>query len=191
MVLLGYFFLCAAVRAQPYVWEKQVQPPLKAAPVFTTVISEEERQYLGIIPHAGSFTLSDIKASVLVVEIFDMYCPHCQRAAGQVNRLYKLIAERGLAGKIKIIGIGRGNSAFEVGTFREKYRVPFPLLADEDGSRSELFSYYGTPYFLGIALHKDGSFMIFLRHAGPFGDAQGFLDELIKKTGIDDKAVNP
>ena len=48
--------------------------------------------YLGI-KGEGTFSLPQIKAPIVIVEIFSMYCPHCQREASSVNDLYSKIYE--------------------------------------------------------------------------------------------------
>ena len=50
----------------------------------------DEKNYLGL-SGSGTFKISQIKAKVVIVEIFSMYCPYCQADAPNVNRLYKLI----------------------------------------------------------------------------------------------------
>ena len=51
-----------------------------------------ELKYLGL-SGSGSFRINQIKADVVIVEIFSMYCPHCQAEAPAVNELYQLIEE--------------------------------------------------------------------------------------------------
>ena len=48
------------------------------------------KQYLGLTGE-GTFKLSEIKASVVIIEIFSMYCPHCQREAPTVNEFFEKI----------------------------------------------------------------------------------------------------
>jgi thiol-disulfide isomerase/thioredoxin len=60
----------------------------------------------------GSFKIPEIKANLVIVEIFSMYCPYCQREAPNVNQLYAKIEQNpALKGKIKIIGIGVDTTA--------------------------------------------------------------------------------
>jgi len=79
-----------------------------------------ERSYLGLSDDRH-FRIQDVKAAVVIIEIFSMYCPFCQREAPVVNRLYnKIEGNTSIKGKIKLIGIGAGNSSFEVGIFKKK-----------------------------------------------------------------------
>ena len=57
-----------------------------------------------------------------------MYCPFCQKEAPNVNELYRIIdQDKDLKSRIKMIGIGAGNSPFEVNTFRTPMRFLFPF----------------------------------------------------------------
>ncbi|HYA14026.1 MAG TPA: hypothetical protein VEF33_06770 [Syntrophales bacterium] len=68
----------------------------------------------------GSFKIPEIKARLVIVEIFSMYCPYCQREAPNVNQLYAKIEQNpNLKDKIKIIGIGAGNTSYEIDTFKK------------------------------------------------------------------------
>ena len=72
------------------------------------------QKYLGI-KGEGTFSLPQIKASVVIIEIFSMYCPHCQREAPSVNDLFsKIQSSEKLKDKVKLVGIGVGNSPYEV-----------------------------------------------------------------------------
>ena len=75
------------------------------------------QNYLGLAGE-GSFVISQIKAEVVLIEIFNMYCNNCQREAPRVNDPYRAMnKDSNLKDKIKMIGIGVGNTPLEVEVF--------------------------------------------------------------------------
>ena len=50
----------------------------------------DARRYLAL-PEATSFTLNEIKADLILVEIMNVHCTSCQRQAQVYNKLYELI----------------------------------------------------------------------------------------------------
>lgn len=139
------------------------------------------KKYLGLTGKTGeSFTLADVKADILLIELFSMYCPYCQNEAPLVNELYEKMEEVSKKGPIiKIIGLGASNTQFEVEHFREIYNVPFPLFPDKDMSMYKALAGAGTPSFVGCRLKDGGKARIVLRNAGGFYSSDEFLKELI------------
>lgn len=155
-------------------------------PSFELPIPPEEsaKRYLGISGE-GTFRIGALQAEVLIIEIFSMYCPHCQREAPLVNELYQAIQERvDLKERVKIIGIGAGNSEYEVGVFREKYGIPFPLVPDKDMKVTQAIKVTRTPTFVGVRLRAGTEPEQFIFQAGPFGKAPEFLAEIVRLSGL-------
>ena len=142
------------------------------------------RDYLGI-GGKGSFKISRIKAETVIIEIFSMYCPYCQKEAPLVNELYQLINKRrDLKDKIKMIGIGAGNTPFEVEIFKNEYKVPFPLFSDESFTIHKSLGQVRTPYFFVIKINADGSHKILYSKGGTIQDPNQFLGMILKSLGL-------
>jgi len=161
-------------------------PPAEGAvlPDFKLPVSPltEENQYLGV-GQAGSFKVDQILADIVILEVFNMYCPHCQKEAPNINRLYGIISGRGdSGGKIRILGIGAGNSPFEVNTFKKAFDVPFPLFPDEDFAIHQLMGQVRTPYFAVIKINPDGSHKVLYSRVGSIGEPQRFLQLILNQS---------
>ena len=151
-------------------------------PVFELPVPQNDPQknYLGI-SGSGKFKITQIKSPVIIIEVFSMYCPHCQSDAPLVNQLYQAIQARpDLKEKIKIIGIGITNGTYEVDLFRAKYKVPFPLFPDQDMAIGEKLGSMATPTFIGAKNNHDGTMEEFYFKSGELHDVNSFLDEIIK-----------
>ena len=119
-VLVSLLFACSTA-----------PPPPKAADYRLAVPqAEADRAYLGLPQEGSSFRLEDIRCDVLVIDCFDMYCHICQAGAPHVNELYRLAQARGLGNRVKFVGLGAGDTPLEVATYREKFKVPFPVFPD-------------------------------------------------------------
>ena len=107
------------------------------------------------------------------------------KEAFRVNKLYRTIQKRkDLKDKIKMIGIGTGNTPFEVGFFQKKYEVPFPLFPDENLSIHRILGELRTPYFLGVKIDSDGSNKVFYSRLGQFRDIDSFLKRIVELSGL-------
>lgn len=145
---------------------------------------QNAKNYLGLTGE-GSFTISQIKAKVVIIEIFNMYCNNCQREAPRVNELYQTVGkDQNQKGKIKMIGIGVGNTPLEVEVFKKTYGVPFPLFPDEDYSIHKTIGEVRTPYFIGVKVNADKSLSVFHTKEGGFQDATQFFKQLVRAAGL-------
>jgi len=129
----------------------------------------------------GTADATAIKGRLLLIEIFSMYCPHCQREAPDVNRLYQAIeAAPQLRGQVKMIGIGVGNSGFEVNHFRKHYQIEFPLFPDEDFKIHKDLGEVRTPFFIIGGLDPENRGKVLWTGAGKMGPQEAFLARLKK-----------
>lgn len=146
--------------------------------------SNAERDYLGLRSR-GNFTVPDIKAKVVLIEILSMYCPFCQKEAPEVNKLYEAIeGNPGYKGNIKLIGIGVGNSAYELEVFRKRYNVPFPLFPDADFTLHKLLGETRTPYFIAVRINEDGTHKVIYSKAGSLGEIKPFIENISRLAGL-------
>ncbi|HOK07181.1 MAG TPA: TlpA disulfide reductase family protein [Syntrophales bacterium] len=140
----------------------------------------------GVLPELSpSFVLPKPRDGAVIIQIFSMYCPYCQRNAPTVNRLYeKILSDPRLRDKLRLVGIGVGNSPFEVDLFRNRYRVAFPLYPDGDYRVHKKLGEPRTPYFIVVKINPDGTHRIVYSRLGEIGDPEAFLNEVLNLTGL-------
>jgi peroxiredoxin len=183
---LGILLVCGGLI--PPVIQAAADPPAKGATfpllTFPGPQSAEERSYLGLSA-PGPFKLSQLQAPVVIIEVFSMYCPICQKEAPLVNELYQAIEkDPKLRGRIKLIGLGAGNTPFEVDFFRKKYQIPFPMLADENFVLHKALGETRTPYFFVVQLDKKEPPRVIYSELGGFKSVESFLGAILKSAGI-------
>ncbi|MCG6946411.1 MAG: AhpC/TSA family protein [Deltaproteobacteria bacterium] len=103
-----------------------------------------------------------------------------------MNEFYQAIEQRkDLKGKMKIIGIGIGNTPEDVQYFKEKYKVPFPLFPDADKALHAALGKTRAPYFIGVRIDKDRRPQVFYSKLGAFRKPDTFLASMLKLSGLD------
>ncbi len=196
MARLGRFLLLIPalilVAATPSAIEGKPPVPGAALPQLTLPAPPEEsaRAYLGI-SGASDFTAAEIAAEVLLIEIFSMYCPHCQREAAMVNEMFARIeADPRLRSKVKMIGIGAGNTPLEVDFFRRTYGVRFPLFPDPDFRLHKQLGEVRTPYFIGVKLKSPSGPLVYSAKAGGATSAVELLKQLLSGSSLELKEAH-
>jgi peroxiredoxin len=143
-----------------------------------------EKIYLGLSKD-GSFKIHQIKAKVILIKIFNLYCPICQSTTSAMVELYHQIENHpDFRGKIKLIGIGAGNSQSETEVFKQNNNISFPVFPDQDFRIHKALEEVRTPFFIAIKINRDRSHEIVHTHLGGLTDIQGLLDLMYEAYGI-------
>jgi peroxiredoxin len=99
------------------------------------------------------------------------------------NKLQTAIETRSdTRGKVRLIGIGVGNSPYEVKFFKKKYGIRFPLFDDANSAVLNSLSGIKTPHYFAIR-KKGRSLNVFFTQQGAFEDAETFLNTVMNKAG--------
>ena len=131
------------------------------------------KQYLGL-KNLKSFSISQISAKLILIEIYSFYCPICHKQAPIANKLFNFIQQDPeLSKDIKMIGIGAGNNQREIEAYKSNFRVPFPLFSDVDFKIHKKIGEPRTP--TTILVTNKGK--VLLIHQGVMED----MDEFVRK----------
>lgn len=136
-----------------------------------------ERAYLGLSNEASTFRLEDIRCEILVIDCFDMYCHICQTGAKHLNELYALAQERKLGERVKFLGLGLGDTPLEVATYKDKFKVPFPLFPDRRSAVAKQFGPVRLPNLL-ILRNQGGRLELIHSSPGPISNPAEVLSHI-------------
>ena len=145
---------------------------------FEDTLSAKGRAYLGL-PDSGSFSLEEVAADVIIVEFLNKYCMSCQRQVPIFNRVYEAIEEDPeLAPRVKMLGIGVGNSSLQTEMFREEREILFPILADPEFAAYEAIKEPKTPFTVLVRGDDERGFLVMSAHLGLIHSDTEFLQEV-------------
>ena len=136
--------------------------------------------YLGFFAPRKSFKLTEIKARIVVAEIFQVRCSHCQNQVDELKDLYRLILKEGLFHQVKIIGLGYGDDLFEVEEFGRHFAIPYPLFADPQGSKVKVEH---IPVTFILELTPEGARVLYEFH-GLLPDSEDLLKLIRQAAGL-------
>jgi len=126
----------------------------------------------------NTITLNDYKGKKLVVFFYPKAStPGCTAEACNLKDNYETFLAQGY----EILGVS-ADSAKRQQNFKNKYELPYPLLADEDKSVIEAFGVWGPKKFMGKeydGIHRT-TFVI---------DKEGVISEIIAKVKTKDHAA--
>ena len=162
----------------------QVNPKSLAEIQFVIPKNSAEQNYLGL-SGGGTFSLPQVKAGTLVIEVFSMYCPFCQENARVVNQVHQLLQnDPSLERKVKVVGLGIGNTPFEVELFRKQFGIGFPLFADDNLQVQKVSEQpFRTPTFITANIEAGKGLKILDVHVGQIKSPKEFLTKLKKLVG--------
>jgi peroxiredoxin len=134
----------------------------------------EESAYLGV-DSGKAFSLKDVNARLIVLEIMGVYCPQCHRQRPHINRLFgRIKGIPDLAGTVKFMGIASGSPPMEAAYYAKQYKVPYPILADETFAVHKALGEPRTPY--NMVVTREGR--VLYAHLGVIEDMDAFLETL-------------
>jgi thiol-disulfide isomerase/thioredoxin len=146
---------------------------------FQSPATSGERAYLGIA-EAKTFTIEDIEADLVVLEIFSSYCGSCQMQAPIYNDVLRLLEEDPMTrGRVKWLGVGVGNNDTEILSFRQEEDVLFPIIPDVDFRFYDVVGGPGgvrTPLTILIRKDKRGRGIVLDSHVGFRPESKDIVD---------------
>lgn len=154
-------------------------PNLRLSPPMTA----EDAAYLGVQPDQP-FSLSNVAADFLLLEVMSALCPHCQADAPDMNEVFAAIQEQGLGKSLKVLGLGVNNTEFELTLFRNKYGVPFPLSVDQEMASVNQAGVVGTPTYFMLDLRGQSPQVLHVVE-GRMDNPEKFLKTIRSAAGLE------
>lgn len=125
----------------------------RLAPSFTTITETGE-----------PFSLADQRGSVVLLIFWATWCGPCRIEMPEFQRAYTEYFDHGLV----IVGVNNGETADQIGSFRDEFGLTFPLLLDESTAVQEQFAILSYPSTLVI----DRNGVIVAHHYGALTSEQ-------------------
>jgi peroxiredoxin len=145
-------------------------PQIRLAAPKTTDL----QNYLGVAADS-EFNITQVPSKLILIEIFNAFCPDCQKNAPQINRVFNIIEnDADLKTDIKVIGIAAGNDAVQMEPFVKEFKIKYPVFPDPDNKIHELLGSAGPPGVILADIHGKVLFV----HEGVLEDIDFLLEKI-------------
>ncbi len=139
---------------------------------FDALLEGPDYGRLGLDQDEGPFHLREIPGDLLVLEFFNQHCLSCQRQVAHLDSFLKTVEETDLAGRVRVLAVGVGNSAKSLRTFRREFAATYPIAPDRFFERFlELGDPGGTPFTVFL-LRRGDQWVLTDFHLGVQGDIE-------------------
>ena len=168
MAVGGIFILPASANSSTQVIAEGVLlPDIR----LKTALTDEMVNYLGL-ENGTDFSLQEIRAQIVVIEVFSALCKECHKNAPYVNKLFTIISnDSELNASVKMLGVAAGNDDRLVDAYKKTYKVKFPVVADPTEEINRQLGYATTPSI--IVADSKGKVLYY--HEGVLGDMDPIL----------------
>lgn len=134
-------------------------------------VEKSDIAYLGL-GSGETFSIADIDAELVFLEIVGVYCTICHKHAPDMRRFFsKLQKNPKLNGKVKALALAVGATPMEVAFLKEKFKAKYPIVTDGDFSAHKLLGEPDTPF--SMLMKKNGT--VLYTHLGPVKDYDAIM----------------
>ena len=112
-------------------------------------IGSEAPDFTAKLNNGETFTLSDKKGQVILLNFWATWCSNCVKEMPAIEKLYEEYGDQ-----IVIVGVNVGEDEDTIDTFIEAKNYSFPVACDTESNISNLYPSGGIPYT--VIVGKDG-----------------------------------
>ncbi|MGE4299304.1 MAG: peroxiredoxin family protein [Desulfovibrionaceae bacterium] len=177
-IILAALFSLMAACAAGAAWAEPVagSGTVPSGLALSAPLGPDDAGYLGIGPDA-SFTLSDVKAPYLIVEVLGLYCPLCHTQAPLFDKFFtRLTTDPAMSSKVKMLGMAAGATKEEMAYLLESGVYKYPIAWDPDYVAHKALGEPKTPYTMLL----DANGKVLYDHLGVIEDVNAFYGEIAK-----------
>jgi thiol-disulfide isomerase/thioredoxin len=147
---------------------------------FRDILSKGDRAYLGT-GKKKVFSIRDMQGNLFIVEIFSTYCMSCPRNVPVLNSVYSMInGDPKLRQKVKVVAVAIGNTRNEAESYKEEYKVLYPVLTDFTFAFHKASGNPRVPYTVVVKRDVKGKNIVVYTYLGVIESADSLLNEVQK-----------
>jgi hypothetical protein len=147
---------------------------------FRDVLPRVDMDYLGI-GKKKTFSVKDMQGSIFIFEIFSTYCMTCPRNVPVINTVYSMVNnDPKLKQKVKVLSVAIGNTANEARSYKQEYKVLYPILTDFTFAFHKALGNPRVPFTIIVKREARGKDIVVYTYLGVIESADNLLKEVKK-----------